>query len=520
MLNGSGLLSRAPGTRFGDDTASAIGQGQQRLNRDHISAVGRRSLKIDGLIKPDGPTQTATLGLARQVADQWRGFEQRRKPALPTPSAPNPGLPNPQRPSVTPAVETPFTADIKRQQDALTADQAGELTRLADGLSKTRKPGAIAGDISEAINTDGLKALAEFQVVRDRLAKIGTPDQVRALDEAVLGGVSEEQRDQLKTLFLPHNADNPGSERERNGASLSAGTDDGDGTGRDKDGSGSDISIRMPEGQEDLSISIGADAADEDKADALIDIANALKTQKAGEDDSSDELIKDVGESVLSLVPGVGNVLSARDAYYAFQAAAKAYEKGDLSEAGIQAALGVVDAVGAIPGPGNLVKGAKEIVSLMTKGGKRLLKKNTPAPSPNSMLDLPPPGKKPEQDKRKTLSLKKSDHAPQSLSNEDARYFYNERVKIAQQRNAKIRDIKKGAEDGHQIRNKERSLAREKMADRKAAAELKSKHPNLTMEDLLQNAKDKGLVGGAAYKYIRKKAFKTNQVVNRKFQKK
>jgi len=35
VLNGSGLLSRTPGTRFGDDTAMAIGQGQQRLNRDH-----------------------------------------------------------------------------------------------------------------------------------------------------------------------------------------------------------------------------------------------------------------------------------------------------------------------------------------------------------------------------------------------------------------------------------------------------------------------------------------------------
>jgi len=67
VLKGSGLLSRTPGTRFGDDTASAIGQGQQRLNRDHGTAVGRRPLKIDSLINPDGPTQTATRGLARQV---------------------------------------------------------------------------------------------------------------------------------------------------------------------------------------------------------------------------------------------------------------------------------------------------------------------------------------------------------------------------------------------------------------------------------------------------------------------
>ena len=60
VLNGSGLLSRAPGTEFGEDTASAIGQGQQRLNRDHKNTVGRRPLKIDSLINPDGPILTAS----------------------------------------------------------------------------------------------------------------------------------------------------------------------------------------------------------------------------------------------------------------------------------------------------------------------------------------------------------------------------------------------------------------------------------------------------------------------------
>ena len=104
---------------------------------------------------------------------------------------------------MTPVVKNAFTADIKRLQDAMTADQAAELSRLADGLSKTRTPGAIAGDISRAINTDGLKAVAEFKVVRDQLAKIATPDQVRALDRAVMGGVSEDRRDQLEALLQP-----------------------------------------------------------------------------------------------------------------------------------------------------------------------------------------------------------------------------------------------------------------------------------------------------------------------------
>jgi len=197
VLKGSGLLGRTPGVRFGDDTASAIGQGQARLNRDHGAAVGRRPLKIDSLINPDGPTQTATRDLARQVADQWRGFEQRRKPTPPRP------LTTPAPPPVSAVAMSDMDARIKQVQDTLTADQTGELTRLADGLSKTRTPGAIAGDISEAINTDGLKAVAEFQVVRDRLAKIGTPDQVKALDESVLGQLSPQIRDQLEGIFNP-----------------------------------------------------------------------------------------------------------------------------------------------------------------------------------------------------------------------------------------------------------------------------------------------------------------------------
>ena len=92
---------------------------------------------------------------------------------------------------------------IKRLQDAMSGDQIGELTRLADGLSKTRTPGTIVGDISEAINTDGLKAVAEFKVVRDRLAKIATPEQVRALDRAVMGQLPPQVRDQIEGIFNP-----------------------------------------------------------------------------------------------------------------------------------------------------------------------------------------------------------------------------------------------------------------------------------------------------------------------------
>ncbi len=194
VLHGADLLPRTPGTRFGEDTATAIGNGQQRLNRDHIAVVGRKPLKVDGLINPEGPTQTATRGLAKQVADQWRGFEARNqaKPAKPVSAA---------RPPVAVKSDSSLDADIKRLRDNMTADDAGELHRLADGLSKTSSPGKAAADISRAIDKDGLKAITEFQAVRERLAEKGTPEQVRALDRAVIGGVTENQRVQLSELI-------------------------------------------------------------------------------------------------------------------------------------------------------------------------------------------------------------------------------------------------------------------------------------------------------------------------------
>jgi len=202
----------------------------------------------------------------------------------------------PQRPSVTPVVEPPFTADIKHLQDTLTADQTGELTRLADGLSKTRTPGAVAGDISDAINTDGLKAVAEFQVVRDRLAKIGTPDQVRALDEAVLGGVSEQQRDQLKTLLLPHDDGFDGETFELSGQELQdardgkhainldseapssgAGNQDGNGGEGERPGPGDQANDKMDgAGLDHLRGKFGAATTDEERLAVAKDAVKVL----------------------------------------------------------------------------------------------------------------------------------------------------------------------------------------------------------------------------------------------------
>jgi len=197
VLSGSGLLGRAPGSVFKDDTVAAIGEGQHRLNRDHVPAVGRSPLKVDGLIMPEGPTQTATRTLARQVSDLWKVRGEGNKTVSPHPPKKT-SLANPA-PRRTQGDD--INASIKRMQKAMSADQTSELHRLADGLSRSAKPGPAANDISEAINKDGTRAIVEFSIIRDRLAERGTPEQVKALEKAVMGGVSEKGRKSLKQLL-------------------------------------------------------------------------------------------------------------------------------------------------------------------------------------------------------------------------------------------------------------------------------------------------------------------------------
>ncbi len=189
VLFGSGLLKRAPGTQFDKATAAAIGEGQKRLNGEFAGTVGGKPLKIDGLINPDGPTQRATRGLATEVSGQWRTRREQR-PAEFT------DIPKPPSASR----RSPLQGDIRAQRKAMTADDAGSLHRLARGLGKTSEPGAAAGDIAHAINSGDPKAIAEFQVIREELGRIGSKDQVRALDKAVINNVTKKQRHHLLEL--------------------------------------------------------------------------------------------------------------------------------------------------------------------------------------------------------------------------------------------------------------------------------------------------------------------------------
>jgi hypothetical protein len=165
VLEGAGLLNRAAATRFDKDTSDAISTGQLSLNSDHAHVVGDKPLKIDGLINPGGPTQMATRDLARYVSGQWQ------------------------------------LTDKNTPNDKVSAGDDAELHRLADGLSNSASPGPIAADISSAIRRDDNKAIMEYQTLRQRLADKGSPDQVQALDSAVLNTLPAEEQNKVKAAI-------------------------------------------------------------------------------------------------------------------------------------------------------------------------------------------------------------------------------------------------------------------------------------------------------------------------------
>ena len=82
------------------------------------------------------------------------------------------------------------------------------------------------------------------------------------------------------------------------------------------------------------------------------------------------EIVEEIGMTVLGLMPGIGNVISAKEAYDSFQAAKIAAEKGDLSEAGIEAAFTVLGIVGAIPAVGLLARTAAKAL----RKGRKLIR--------------------------------------------------------------------------------------------------------------------------------------------------
>ena len=105
------------------------------------------------------------------------------------------------------------------------------------------------------------------------------------------------------------------------------------------DGPDTGLTIRRADGTETKAVS----PRDLDDLYVLADDADAT-----GEE-PPDELVEELGELVLSVLPVSGEVLSARDAYLAAVAARRALDDGDLAAALEKGGISAVHALGALP---------------------------------------------------------------------------------------------------------------------------------------------------------------------------
>ena len=85
-------------------------------------------------------------------------------------------------------------------------------------------------------------------------------------------------------------------------------------------------------------------------------------------DEVPEDVQREVGEALLGILPGTGEAIEAKEAYQAFQAAREALRQGDLSDAGINAALAGVSAAGTVPVLGKAPAYAKKVVRLLARG--------------------------------------------------------------------------------------------------------------------------------------------------------
>ena len=84
----------------------------------------------------------------------------------------------------------------------------------------------------------------------------------------------------------------------------------------------------------------------------------------------SDDTATEIAELVLSVLPGTGEVLAARDSYLAFRAAQEALENDDLQEALLKGGESALNALGAIPILGGVIRAPKAVAkaaSLLVK---------------------------------------------------------------------------------------------------------------------------------------------------------
>ncbi len=173
VLAGADLLGREPGRVFDEGTERAVRTAQGRLNRDHAAHVGRRPLKLDGLVNPDGPTQAATRRLATAIL-AGTGERGRR---------PLPGVKT---------TEQRFTERRRAVLDRLSAGAYAANRRSVDHLMTTTDDGLFPKLLADDFRAGDADLLVQL-AVRD-------PARAGSLRRRAVAAMSADERDLLDGL--------------------------------------------------------------------------------------------------------------------------------------------------------------------------------------------------------------------------------------------------------------------------------------------------------------------------------
>ncbi len=127
--------------------------------------------------------------------------------------------------------------------------------------------------------------------------------------------------------------------------------------------------------------------------------------------DADDPAWQQLARIAAEVAPGTGNVLSSREAYIAFKAAATAMEKGDWGEALLNGGEALFNAAGAVPAFGELLrlgKGAVKVANLLYQVGRTTGARPVVAAMARSAEELAPLVKRSKQSRGPFKALEKT----------------------------------------------------------------------------------------------------------------
>ena len=248
--------------------------------------------------------------------------------------------------------------------------------RFGRDIIETGRIAAVAEEEGRKLQAEDLKAVGGFWV-RDRknnglIYVVPNPDPNAPAEDSLVagegddsvigmadpGGITRSVLDIVPEVYDPAGFYDVEEDAENGGLVIVGQADDADGFLQLAGG-------RQP--QEPQRRKLQPEAL-EHVADGFLAVLDA----GSGPDDP---LWQQLARLVAEILPGTGHVLSAREAYVAFQAAAAAMEDGDWEEALLKGGEALLDLAGAVPAIGDLMrlgKGAVKVANLLLRLGRRI----------------------------------------------------------------------------------------------------------------------------------------------------